>query len=479
MAVLETIRVKFGVLITILIAVALLSFLVDPNSLASAFQSNQQELSVGVINGKTISYQEYHARVELETTMLSGRLNNLPEAQRNAEIHGSAWNYFMVKYLFIPKAEELGITVSQSEVQNYLKMVLPADQAMFFAENMDTDRMIKANWEYIVENVTNQLYQQKLFDAYSAGAASDSVKVDFAANLAATFSTADYVKVPYDMTQEVEVSQEEVEAYYNAHQNLFQQEAYRDIVYVALKVENDANDKELKASEQARKVAQQIISDSEGTVEGFKNAAIAAGQVVDETSVYAGQTVINNIEGITDSSKKIARWAFENAEGSVSEVFAIDNNTFVVAAVTGIHVKGTATIAESQKVIEATLKSIKIKDAALAQANAAIEGCTELAQVAKNLNTEILSQENVSFDSSLDPVLVGAIAGAQTGVITKALAGVDGVYVVCVKDRQQKNLEGQKNSYVSKEYMNARSASMLYGSTLVKENTEYDVEKYF
>ena len=35
MAALETIRVKFGVLITVLIAVALLSFIIDPTTLQS------------------------------------------------------------------------------------------------------------------------------------------------------------------------------------------------------------------------------------------------------------------------------------------------------------------------------------------------------------------------------------------------------------------------------------------------------------
>ena len=43
MAVLETIRVKFGVLITVLIALALLSFIIDFNSLSSALNSTSSK----------------------------------------------------------------------------------------------------------------------------------------------------------------------------------------------------------------------------------------------------------------------------------------------------------------------------------------------------------------------------------------------------------------------------------------------------
>ena len=39
MAVLEKIRVKFGLVISIIIALALLSFIIDPNTLGSAINS--------------------------------------------------------------------------------------------------------------------------------------------------------------------------------------------------------------------------------------------------------------------------------------------------------------------------------------------------------------------------------------------------------------------------------------------------------
>ena len=49
MAVLETIRNKFGILITVLIAVALLSFIIDPTSLSSLTGDQQmgEDVEIG------------------------------------------------------------------------------------------------------------------------------------------------------------------------------------------------------------------------------------------------------------------------------------------------------------------------------------------------------------------------------------------------------------------------------------------------
>ena len=68
MAVLETIRVKLGILITVLIAVALLSFIIDPSTLQSVSSSMSSKYDVGEIDGKSISYTDFQADVDKFTT---------------------------------------------------------------------------------------------------------------------------------------------------------------------------------------------------------------------------------------------------------------------------------------------------------------------------------------------------------------------------------------------------------------------------
>ena len=56
MAVLEKIRVKLGILITVLIAVALLSFIIDPTTLETTLGYFSSKYDVGKIDGKKVRF---------------------------------------------------------------------------------------------------------------------------------------------------------------------------------------------------------------------------------------------------------------------------------------------------------------------------------------------------------------------------------------------------------------------------------------
>ena len=64
MAVLEKIRVKMGAFITVIIAVALLSFIIDPSTLESTISMFSSKYDVGEINGESISYQDFQKKVD-------------------------------------------------------------------------------------------------------------------------------------------------------------------------------------------------------------------------------------------------------------------------------------------------------------------------------------------------------------------------------------------------------------------------------
>ena len=91
MAFLEKIRVKLGWFITAIIAIALLSFIIDPNTLASVFNSMSSKYDVGEINGKSISYTDFQNDVDRFSTiseMVNGSVKNdeQQKAVRNAAV---------------------------------------------------------------------------------------------------------------------------------------------------------------------------------------------------------------------------------------------------------------------------------------------------------------------------------------------------------------------------------------------------------
>ena len=104
MAVLETIRVKLGILITVLIAVALLSFIIDPTTLQSVSSSMSSKYGVGEIDGKSISYNDFQADVEKFTAIneiVSG--STVHNEQQQIAVRNAAWQSLLDKYLFVSR----------------------------------------------------------------------------------------------------------------------------------------------------------------------------------------------------------------------------------------------------------------------------------------------------------------------------------------------------------------------------------------
>ena len=105
MSVLETIRVKFGIVISVLIAVALLSFIIDPATLQSVSNSMSSKYNVGKIDGKSISYQDFQAEVEKLTTISEMNGSPVQGEEALAMVRQQAWKQFVDNYLFVPTAK--------------------------------------------------------------------------------------------------------------------------------------------------------------------------------------------------------------------------------------------------------------------------------------------------------------------------------------------------------------------------------------
>ena len=114
MAVLETIRVKLGVLITVLIAVALLSFIIDPSTLQSV-ASSSSKYDVGEIDGKSISYMDFQTDVDRFTAIneiITG--SSVSNEEQQLAVRNAAWQALLDQYLFIKNAVNLSTSVWKS-----------------------------------------------------------------------------------------------------------------------------------------------------------------------------------------------------------------------------------------------------------------------------------------------------------------------------------------------------------------------------
>ena len=189
MAVLETIRVKLGILITVLIAVALLSFIIDPSTLQSVSSSMSSKYDVGEINGKSISYTDFQADVDKFTTIneiLTG--SSVQNEQQQISIRNAAWQSLVDKYLFVKNAEKAGIHVGEEELLNMISGDLESpvftQNPAFFDENgnfsknmvlefvsyMNSDQTgrLPIYWNWLQESAKTQQYYAKYNSLFTA-----------------------------------------------------------------------------------------------------------------------------------------------------------------------------------------------------------------------------------------------------------------------------------------------------------------------
>ena len=117
MAVLEKIRVKFGLAISIIIALALLSFIIDPSTLESALQGMSSKYDVGKIAGRSIRYNEFLEDVDRYTSINEViRGTSVKSEAEQQQIRDAAWQELVDRYLFVKNAKDAGITVGKAEL---------------------------------------------------------------------------------------------------------------------------------------------------------------------------------------------------------------------------------------------------------------------------------------------------------------------------------------------------------------------------
>ena len=265
MAVLEKIRVKFGLAISIIIALALLSFIIDPSTLESALHSMSSKYDVGLINGKAIAYTDYLEDVERYTQIneiITG--TSVQNEQTQQQIRDAAWQELVDKYLFIKNAKAAGITVGEAEILDLTTGANPspiiAGNAAFMDENgsFSADRVrdfvaqipsdesgrLQLYWNYLQNTLNTQQYYAKYGSIFNASTYQNALEKNL--NIAQNNTTAnvDYVYVSYPFTPDstVKVAPAEVKKYYKEHQDFFRQTASRDIEYVVFEVTPSAED---------------------------------------------------------------------------------------------------------------------------------------------------------------------------------------------------------------------------------------------
>ena len=273
MAALETIRTKFGIGASLIIAFGLLLFLVNPSDIIQTIQSASSKYDVGKINGKSISYQDFEQEVKAladVSEMLTGQSASSEQAQR--QTREMAWNNLVDRYLVIPTIEKAGLKVGQQEqidlfIGDEISPVLSSTGLFLdenrnfspalvrdFMENVSSDESGRGVMlrNYLQNAVRSNRYNEKYIGLFNAASYVNSLESQNAVAENNTTADVSFVMVPntyYPLDSTVVVNAAEIQKFYDAHKDNFRQKATRDIEYVVYEVTPSAKDIEAQNAE--------------------------------------------------------------------------------------------------------------------------------------------------------------------------------------------------------------------------------------
>ena len=339
MAVLETIRVKLGILITALIAIALLSFIIDPSTLQSVSSSMSSKYDVGEINGKSISYTDFQADVDKFTTIneiLTG--SSVQNEQQQISIRNTAWQALIDQYLFVKNAKAAGLSVGEDEMVDIISGeiaspvisqnpafcdengVFSKEALLQFISYIESDQTgrFQIYWDYLQEAAMTQQYYAKYMSLFSQSNFANALMLsEQVAENNNTFNV-EFVMVPFSFAVDstIVVSDSEIKKYYEAHKKFYKQQASRDIEYVVFEV--------IPTAEDVAAANQSLIAvyDEFAATDNMKSFLLAnSDRQIDNTWYKAGE--LNRV------AKAINDFAFSK-NASVSEVITSGNSFYAV-----------------------------------------------------------------------------------------------------------------------------------------------------
>jgi len=269
MAALQALRNKAGIAITVLIAIALLSFILTDLMGQNSIFSNTDE--IGQIDGETVKIQEYQQRYEefeAFTKMNQGSMSLTEDVQN--QIREQVWRQMVQERAFNKTFENAGIDVTADElldmaIGNHISPALrplftnpqtnayDKEMASNFLRNKNQDPQAAFYWSFIEKNIKQDRKQNKYMDLLSKSIYCTDAQAKLDAEKRAKEVDLAFVGVRYSSIPDstVSVSESDIKARYNKNKELYKVDATRDIEYVsfAIKPTDADRDETIKALE--------------------------------------------------------------------------------------------------------------------------------------------------------------------------------------------------------------------------------------
>ncbi|WP_300256294.1 peptidylprolyl isomerase [uncultured Alistipes sp.] len=293
MASLNTLRTKFGVVLSIIIALALLAFIL---SLKTEMGFSGNDPRVGVIDGEKINYSEYYDRYEQIKAQ-----NNVQESdeQQSAMLANAVWQSLIADHVLTPGFDRMGLRVTEPERLAMVSGQQPS-QAFYsafadprtgqynveavnqFLAQAESNPQAAQMWAQLNEQACLERELQKFYGLVKGGVYVNALEIAQGVKGAnETFSGKwagkKYSAVPDSL---IAVSSSDLKSYYNSHKDQFKQTPSRTLSYVVFEV-SPTDDDLLALENKAAEVGKEFAAAEEvrAFVRANRNGRIAESYV--------------------------------------------------------------------------------------------------------------------------------------------------------------------------------------------------------
>ena len=286
---LNTLRTKFGILLSVIIAGALLAFIFSLKS-EMGFSGNDPE--VGSINGKDVSYSEFLAAYE-DVKSQMGELNTDQAAQQAL---ANTWQILLTDQVFVPGFNKLGLAVGAEEHKAMVRGERASNVMMSLFGNPQTGEysteavsaflaQVESNpqaqkmWSFLSKQADIDRAMVKFNTLIQKGAYATALEVERGVKSANDSYNGRYVVCRYNTIADslVTVSDSQIKDYYKAHKNQYKQTPYRTISLVEFEVTPTDADKAAVEAD-AKAAAEQFATAADVKVFSRENRHVSIAQ---------------------------------------------------------------------------------------------------------------------------------------------------------------------------------------------------------
>lgn len=255
MATLNTLRTKFGVVLSAVIAFALLAFVF---SLKAEMGFSGNDPIVAKINGQDVTYTQYYDAYE--SIQRQSGIEEIDEQQADM-IYAATWQSLITEHLMLPGIESMGFGVGERERVAMIRGEVPT-QAFYSAfANPNTgayDITMLNNFlfmsqgdpqsEAIWQSITSQAREERIITKYAglvnAGVNLNALEIAEGVDGANKSFDGRWAVKRYSSVDDsqVTVSDAEVKKFYDDHKEQYKRQATRTISYAEFVVEPSAAD---------------------------------------------------------------------------------------------------------------------------------------------------------------------------------------------------------------------------------------------